>query len=284
MKNIGIIGNGFVGSAIAAGFALHANVKVFDKDPRKSIHTLEETLASSNFIFISVPTPMQHVTGGKIDLSILDSVFNDIVSLSHLSYDETIFVIKSTVIPGTTAQYVDRYPNLRIVFNPEFLTERSANLDFINASRIVLGGNSDDTRMVAELYHDRFPYTKVIETDEASAEFIKYMCNCFFATKISYMNEMFLVASKIGCDWDKIMEGFMADGRIGNSHIDVPGHDGDYGFGGKCFPKDINAFMGFCNDIDMDAHVLGAVWQRNMSVRTDLDWGRIKGAVSEHDE
>ena len=283
MKNIGIIGNGFVGSAIAAGFALHANVKVFDKDPRKSIHTLEETLASSNFIFISVPTPMQHVTGGKIDLSILDSVFNDIVSLSHLSYDETIFVIKSTVIPGTTAQYVDRYPNLRIVFNPEFLTERSSRLDFINQSRIVLGGAKEHTVKVAKLYTDRFKYCNVIETDYKTSEMVKYFSNIFFSVKVAFSNEMKLICEKIGADWDTALEGFVADGRIADSHLNVPGPDGKRGFGGSCFPKDINAFMAFAKEIGVNTHTINGAWETNLEVRPEQDWKELKGRAIDED-
>jgi UDPglucose 6-dehydrogenase len=284
MKNIGIIGNGFVGSAIAAGFALHAKVRVFDKDQKKSIDSLFDVVNFSDIVFVSVPTPMTHVEGGKIDLKIMDSVFDEIVSLEKLdkfSFDDVIFVIKSTVTPGTTARYQQKYPGLRIVFNPEFLTERSARLDFINASRIVLGGHDLDVDTVEELYIDRFPHTKIIKTDSGSAEFIKYMCNTFFATKLSFMNEMYIACNAFGGNWSSVMDGFMADGRIGNSHVDVPGHDGDFGYGGKCFPKDINAFIGFFESIGVEPTILNASWERNLSVRTNYDWAKIKGAVSE---
>ena len=266
MKNIGIIGNGFVGSAIAAGFALHANVRVFDKDPKKSIDTMTTVVNESEVVFISVPTPMESVEGGKIDLSIIDTVFNDIIATpksSKFSYENVIFVIKSTVIPGTTESYRKKYPELRIVFNPEFLTERSANLDFINANRIVLGGHELDCIALSDLYNDRFPYTKIICTDSRSAEMIKYACNCFFATKVSFMNEIRLLSDKLGCDWNDVLNGFISDGRIGNSHIDVPGHDGDFGFGGKCFPKDINAFMQCFIDNDIEPLILSSTWERN---------------------
>ena len=282
--DIGIIGNGFVGAAMISGFSLHANIKVYDKDIRKSMHTLSDTVGNSQFVFICVPTPMTRVDGGEIDLRIMDTVFNDIMNTKKspdFSYRDTIFIIKSTVIPGTTQKYKDRYPHARIVFNPEFLTERSANLDFINASRIVLGGDQRDTSEVEKLYRSRFPHTKIIQTDVYSSELIKYMCNCFFATKVSFMNEMFLLSKKLGCDWDSVMDGFISDGRIGNSHLDVPGHDGDFGFGGKCFPKDLNAFIGTFEDNEIDPLVLKAAWERNKSVRTDINWAEIEGAVSE---
>ena len=285
-KNIGIIGNGFVGKAIANGFALHANVFVHDKDPTKTIHTLQEVVNNCNYVFISVPTPMETVEGGEINLSIIDSVFDEIYSVEKspdFSYKDVVFVIKSTVIPGTTASYQDKWPELRIVFNPEFLTERSANLDFINASRIVFGGNKEDCDFIEELYRDRFPYTKIISTDAKSAEMIKYACNCFFSTKVSFMNEIRLLSDRLGCNWDDVMNGFISDGRIGNSHIDVPGHDGDFGFGGKCFPKDINAFIQCFIDNDIEPILLSATWERNKAVRRNIDWANIKGAVVEHD-
>ena len=283
MKSIGIIGNGFVGSAIAAGFALHANVRVFDKDRKKSIDSLYDVVNFSDVVFISVPTPMERVEGGKIDLGIINAVFDEIINVPKsptFSYESVIFVIKSTVVPGTTESYQSKYPKLRIVFNPEFLTERSANLDFINASRIVLGGHELDCIELSELYKDRFPYTKLICTDSRSAEMIKYACNCFFATKVSFMNEIRLLSDKLGCDWNDVLNGFISDGRIGNSHIDVPGHDGDFGFGGKCFPKDINAFMQCFIDNDIEPLILSSAWERNKSVRKKIDWASIKGAVS----
>tara|TARA_Y100001963_G_C6743684_1_gene430395 strand:- start:222 stop:1073 length:852 start_codon:yes stop_codon:yes gene_type:complete len=282
MKNIGIIGNGFVGSAMAAGFGLHANVKIYDKDPRRGCNTLDEVVNNSEFIFVCVPTPMRDLHGGDIDLAIMNSVFKEIDKVNRR--DDNIFVIKSTVIPGTTQEYARKYPNLKIVFNPEFLTERNANLDFINASRIILGGAAADTEKVKELYIDRFPYTRIIETDSGSAEFTKYMCNCFFATKISYMNEMRQAVSKLNFSWEDIMEGFISDGRIGNSHLDVPGHDGSLGYGGKCFPKDINAFIGFFNKIEIEPKILNASWSKNLEVRDNLDWGQIEGAVSTKEE
>tara|TARA_R110000824_G_scaffold319581_2_gene506612 strand:- start:2054 stop:2902 length:849 start_codon:yes stop_codon:yes gene_type:complete len=282
MKNIGVIGNGFVGSAIAAGFGLHANVKIYDKDSRRSLHTLEEVVNQSEFIFISVPTPMKSVIDGKISLDILDSVMEEINICNTKT--NNIFIIKSTAVPGTANTYIEQYPNLNIVFNPEFLTERTARLDFINTSRIVIGGAPHLTKRVEKLYRDRFPATKIIKTDTTSAEFIKYMCNCFFATKVSFMNEMRQMVSSLGLNWTSIMDGFLTDGRIGNSHVDVPGHDGDFGFGGKCFPKDINAFIAYFKENNIDPTIMQAAWEKNMEVRTNHDWLTIEGAIQNKGE
>ncbi len=278
LPNIGIVGNGFVGSAIASGFGLHANIKIYDKDPERSTHTLSDTVNQSEFIFVSVPTPMKGIMGGEIDLTIMDSVFEEIERVNQRS--DNIFIIKSTVIPGSVERYVKRYPKMNIAFSPEFLTERAARLDFINSARIVLGGESDIADRVEKLFRTRFPYTKIIKTDVATAQFIKYMANCFFAVKVSFMNEMFQGARSLDIDWDTAMDGFISDGRIGNSHLDVPGHDGSPGFGGKCFPKDLNAFIRLFQDVGINPAIMKAAWEKNLEVRDDRDWSEIDGAVS----
>ena len=274
----GVIGNGFVGSAIVQGFTLHVDdILIYDVDRSKSTHTLREVVEQTQIIFVCLPTPMQQ--NGKCDLSIIENVLTEVQSL-NLDYKDHIFVIKSTVVPGTTESLSRKFTDLAFVFNPEFLTERKARLDFINSSRIVLGGYSHWVDRVEELYRVRFPYTKIIKTDLQTAELIKYMANCFFATKISFMNEMRQICEAVDADWDSALDGFISDGRIGNSHIDVPGHDGSVGFGGKCFPKDLNAMIMKSKELGINPTVMIAAWEKNLEVRDDLDWLRIKGAVS----
>jgi len=279
MKRIGIVGNGFVGSAIVHGFVLHSEIRIFDVDPERATHTFEETINSSEFVFIGVPTPMKNVLGGKIDLSIMDDVFKKISQTSKNR--DTIFIIKSTVVPGTAENYIKKYPHLRIVFNPEFLTERAARLDFINSARIVLGGVPADVEQVEKLYRDRFPHKTIIKTDPTTAQLIKYMANCFFSVKVSFMNEMRQVSNSLGADWEAAVHGFVSDGRVGNSHLDVPGHDGFLGFGGKCFPKDLNAMIHKAEQVGVNPIVLKSAWEKNLEVRKELDWSEIDGAVSE---
>jgi len=278
MKKIGIIGNGFVGSAILHGFILHTEqIYVYDKKESLRTHEFDETIKNSEVIFVCLPTPMYE--NGECDLSIIHSFFDDVEKL-NCNLKDKVFLIKSTIVPGTTESLKQKYKNFRIAFNPEFLTERKARLDFINTSRIVLGGCDEDVEIVEKLYRNRFPFTKIIKTDTNTAELIKYMCNCFFAAKVSFMNEMRQFSDYFGCDWDKALEGFITDGRIGNSHIDVPGHDGDYGFGGKCFPKDLNAMIYKCKQIGIDPKMMIAAWEKNIEIRKDLDWFDIPGATS----
>ncbi len=280
--NIGIIGNGFVGSAIMHGFILHVDdIMIYDKDPKRSTHSMKELINRSDIIFVCVPTPM--FESGECDLSIVNSVIQEISQYKKIN--KKVVVIKSTVVPGTTERLASKYPKINFVFNPEFLTERKARLDFINTSRIVLGSNNPLANNIVErLYRLRFPYTKIIKTDFGTAQLIKYMANCFFATKVSFMNEMYQVCEAINGDWDQSLEGFISDGRIGNSHIDVPGHDGDMGFGGKCFPKDINAMIKKAEELGIDPTVMKGAWSKNKQVRSNLDWYDIPGAVSKKNQ
>jgi UDPglucose 6-dehydrogenase len=275
---IGIIGNGFVGSAIMHGFILHIeDIMIYDKDPKRSTHSMKDLVNGSDVIFVCVPTPM--FESGECDLSIVNSVAQELSQYDCIN--RKVVVIKSTVVPGTTEKLAKNYPNMNFVFNPEFLTERKARLDFINTSRIVLGSNNRFANdVVEELYKIRFPYTKIIKTDFGTAQLIKYMANCFFATKVSFMNEMYQICEAINGDWDTALNGFITDGRIGNSHVDVPGHDGHLGFGGKCFPKDLNAMIKRAEELGVSPDVMKGAWKKNKEVRKHLDWYDIPGAVS----
>ena len=232
----------------------------------------------SVIIFLSVPTPSN--SDGSMNVDIVDSVLNDISQYADLFEVGTI-LLRSTVTPGTTRKLQDKYPNLRIVFNPEFLTERSANFDFINQSRFILGGEGhefDGVQDTADLFRERFGHSlSIIETNYETAEMIKYMTNTFFATKISFLNDMKLLADKCGVIWEDALEGFVRDGRIGHSHLNVPGHDGKYGFGGSCFPKDIQALINFGESNGVDMSVLKGAWKTNLKVRPEKDWENLKG-------
>ena len=274
---IGIIGNGFVGSSVAFGFSpqtgCDSEIKIYDKDSSKATHSLESTL-TSDFIFVSVPTPSN--PDGSINLDVVYNVFDEMNRLNHRT--DNVFLLRSTVTPGTTRKLQRKFRNLNIVFNPEFLTERSAKLDFINQARFILGGRKKDTNKVEKLFKWRFGETMpVIKTSYETAELIKYMNNCFFATKVSFLNEMYQIADACGADWDMALEGFVRDGRVGHSHTNVPGPDGKFGFGGSCFPKDIQAMIHFAKKFNIDPSVLAGAWDKNLDVRPEEDWKKLKG-------
>lgn len=274
---IGIIGKGFVGGAVMFGFSPNtgcdAEVKVYDKNPNRSLNTLDEVVNESDFIFLSVPTPAN--LDGSVNLDIVDEALS---SINDITKKDNIILLRSTMTPGSTAKFQKKYPQLKLVFNPEFLTERNAKFDFINQSRYIIGGEPDNTAKVAKMYRWRFGKSiSVIETNTATAELIKYMNNCFFATKVSFMNEMRLVSEASGADWETAVDGFIRDGRIGHSHLNVPGHDGKFGFGGVCFPKDILAMIDLGKKLGVEMHTLKGAWETNLKVRPEKDWEKLEG-------
>ena len=269
---IGIIGNGFVGNSIAFGFSPTHEVRVHDKDPKRNLNTIEEVL-ECEFIFVAVPTPMNE--DGSISLAIVEKALTEI-AISNKRKDN-IIILKSTMVPGTTNNFIRKFPKLNIIFNPEFLTERTAKLDFLTQARMVFGGTKRLTERVAKLFKERFMHCHIIETDTVTAELIKYMNNVFFASKVSIMNEMKLICDVVGADWNQALKGFAADQRIGDSHLNVPGPDGKMGFGGSCFPKDINAFISMAEDLGIDVPTITGAWKTNLNVRPEKDWEKLEG-------
>ena len=169
---VGIIGNGFVGEAVAFAMSPSYKVLVHDSNPLRSMNTLDE-VCQCDFVFVCVPTPMDQY--GNQDISYVNNVFENVSS-------NPIYILKSTVLPGTTERLIES-TNLDIVFSPEFLTERTAKLDMLTQSRIVLGGNNIITEKVEKLLLKRFNNKNIIKTDAKTAELIKYMNNTFFANK-----------------------------------------------------------------------------------------------------
>ncbi len=263
--NIGIIGHGTVGSAISHGFKVKtkATLRIHDIISSRSTHSLSQVCKNSDFIFIAVPTPEN--TNGSINLKFVDDIFNKI---SHETIKEnSIIILKSTVTPGTTRLLKRKHQKLNILFNPEFLTARNAKKEFLNPSEIIIGAkNSDDPAIEKALEMYKTLITKnvfILKTSFETAEFIKYMRNCLFATKISFINEMHDLSQHCHLNWDHILQGFTSDFRINAYGTQVPGHDGHYGFGGACLPKDIKAMIRFSESIGKDPVLLKSVWNRN---------------------
>jgi UDPglucose 6-dehydrogenase len=277
MQTIGVIGAGFVGSAIVRGFNQFYGVKVYDIDPKKRTHSLEETM-QSEFVFVCLPTPMIASEGGCCDLSYYQNFFAEISNIPT----NAIIIIKSTVPIGTTGQFSQFFPKLTIVHSPEFLTARTAYLDFICPARNIVGGeNPEAVEKVAKLYQDRFPGIVCYTMSSLESEFVKYFNNCFLATKVLFFNEMKLLSDKMNINWERLLEGVLSDGRISKTHYQVPGHDGQKGVGGTCFPKDINSLINIFESYELDPKILRAVWEQNKAIREDWDWGRNKSAVTQ---
>lgn len=277
--SIGIIGQGFVGTAVREGLKTVFNIETYDKFKDSTCDSIEELCNRVEIIFVCLPTPMRR--DGTCDLSIVRGTILEIDKYSS----KHVAVIKSTVPPGTTAKLNQECNDLQVIFNPEFLTEANYIDDFKNQTRIIIGGPRPGSTLVKNLYRKAFYKTPIIKTGSDTAEMVKYFLNCFLATKVSFANEMKDICDQVGIDYDKVVEYALYDNRIGQTHFSTPGPDGKRGFGGSCFPKDINAMISFAKQNGVDPMVLMASWSKNLQVRPEKDWEKLLGrAVSEDKE
>lgn len=272
IKTVGIVGQGFVGQALKEEFSKYCPINTYDKflpalSTRSSIAALCD---SSDVVFVCVPTPMKK--DGSCDTSIVEQVCSDVVAAGN-----PIVSIKSTITPGTTENLNKKLKTNNIVFNPEFLTERFASRDFKNTNRVVLGGDIRATTILKQFYSHVFPNVKVVKTESTVAEYVKYLSNCFLATKVSLANEFAELCKASGVDYDKVAEYANFDPRLGDTHWVVPGPDGKKGFGGSCFPKDLNSIISLAESFHTPCHTLRGAWETNLEVRPEKDWEKLKG-------
>ena len=200
---------------------------------------------------------------------------NDMVVSRNVS--GRIVAIKSTIPPGTTNRLNKECKNISVIFNPEFLTEANFIDDFKNQNRIIIGGERPSTTKLRQVYSLVFPNAKIVKTGSKTAEMVKYMTNTFLATKVSFANEMKMICDGLDIDYDKVVEYSTYDERLGKSHWAVPGPDGKLGFGGSCFPKDINALLDLANKFEIDVFTLDGAWETNLQVRPEQDWKKLRG-------
>ena len=270
---IGIVGQGYVGTAIKIGFESYYDLETYDKfDSSKSTCNLKRLVDICDVIFVCVPTPMDK--DGSCHTGIVEEVISEINQYSNKSQ---IVVIKSTVSPGTTERMNKKYKKVSVIFNPEFLTEANFIEDFKNQTRIILGGTRKGTNKLRQVYSKVFPKAHIIKTHSTIAELVKYMTNSYLARKVSFANEMYEICEKFDMDYDKVVEYATLDERLGVTHWSVPGPDGELGYGGHCLPKDINALISVAHELGINTEVLEAVVETNDRVREDRDWEEMKG-------
>ena len=228
---IGIVGYGFVGKAVDYGFKRDIEKIIIDPKLDTSISNLK--YHNPEFIFICVPTPMN--SDGNQDSSIIEQVLVEI----NKDFSESIVIIKSTVLPNIIEKLSKSHKHF--VYNPEFLREKTANEDFVNANSLILGGESDDLKRVTELYknHSNCKIDDIYETDVISASLVKYSINTFLASKVIFFNQLYDIYKALtpAIKWDEFITMINSDKRIGESHMDVPGHDGRLGFVEHTFQK-----------------------------------------------
>ena len=242
---LGIVGHGFVGTAVDHGFT--RDVQKFIVDPKhNSTNTIEDLISfKPDATFVAVPTPQLET--GECNTAILDDVIQQLNK--HKGH---LVIIKSTVPAYKLQALQEECVDIRIVYNPEFLTEKNHIEDFRNPAMHVFGGKLSDTEELEKLYkeHSTCNPCPVYKTDIVTASMVKYCINSFLATKVTFMNEMYdvLKASR-GTDWQTFTKIIQTDPRMGNTHMKVPGNDGQRGYAGSCFPKDTSALAWFAREI-----------------------------------
>ena len=258
---IGIIGYGVVGKAIDK--TLKKKYRIVKYDKYLSYDEFED-LSTCDFVFISVPTPYDCKAKKVIQSAVIDSLSR----LQKLRYNK-IVIIKSTILPGSSAKYSDKY-DLNIAFNPEFLRESTTpNEDFENQEIIVIGTNNLETfKSIKKMYQAvAVPHAKYYHTTSTEAEMIKYSQNTMLASRVALANMIYDACQEINVDYNKLREiAFDSFEILGPHMAQVPGPDGNRGFGGKCLPKDIRGFATL-----HDSPILNKIIEYNDYLRDDLD-------------
>ncbi len=261
MLKLGIIGKGFVGSAVANGFDKDCEQVIVD--PKYTDNTIEDAL-DCKLIFVCVPTPVAE--DGSCDVSIVDDV---LIELSMRDF-KGVVAVKSTIIPDYLHEFKKSY-DLKIVYNPEFLTEANANEDFKNPPFQVFGGKWRDCEVVEKAYL-RYSSVRIVPTfkvDLTTASLLKYTINSWLATKVTFFNELKqlheLGSSMVS--WEQFTDMLSRDERVGKSHMQVPGPDGEPGFGGHCLPKDTEALLNYANKKNIKMSVLRKAVSTNKKIR-----------------
>lgn len=258
---IAIIGHGFVGKAVDYGFTAHGLEKIII-DPNYGTKIEDLKGVSLDASFICVPTPMG--ADGSINSDIVTKCVEYLKDKCS-----GLIIIKSTVTPDIIKQLTSDPEGVRVVYNPEFLTEKAANEDFVNPSLHVFGGVAWARDAVYDLYknYSTCKPCPVYNMTAFEASFVKYGINSFLATKVLWMNQFYDIIEKHGGNYNAVINAIGGDPRIGRSHTSVPGFDGKRGFGGACFPKDTAAFFNF----DDTFTVLGEVIKANNKYRSAYD-------------
>ena len=260
---LGIIGKGFVGSAVANGF--DRDVEQFVVDPLFNDNTIRQLVKyDPPLLFVCVPTPPNE--DGSVNVDTVKEVLSE---LNNENY-KGVVVLKSTIIPDYLHEFKKAF-NLKIVYNPEFLTESNAMEDFKNPPFQVFGGKWRDCEVVekAFLRHSSVRIVPTFKVDLTTASLLKYTINSWLATKVMFFNELKslheLGSSMVS--WEQFTDMLSRDERIGKSHMQVPGPDGKEGFGGHCFPKDTEALLHYANKKNIKMSVLRKAVSTNKKIR-----------------
>lgn len=257
---IGLIGKGFVGEALVKSFERRGqNIIVYDK--YKEIGQFKDIL-ETDMVFLCLPSLFIEDYG--YDLSAIQETCR---KLSEEKYSGLV-VLKSTVEPGTT-KFLSETFQLKMAYNPEFLSARTAYEDFDQQAHIVVGFDAEEPSELVQIYQKLYPNASISKSKTAEAEAMKVFCNCFYAVKIMVFNEYYLLSQRLGLNFDVVKGMMLKNGWINLMHTKVPGPDGRFAYGGACFPKDTNALNYFMKKMGTPHEVLEAAIKEKNKIRKE---------------
>lgn len=264
---IGVVGLGNVGKAVYDNLSKHYDVIGYDKDKTRTIDQFE-SLLECELLFLCLPTPTH--SGNYLNTGLgagqnTQAIYNVMAELRKNDY-KGIVAVKSTVLPGTTKRLQKEHPDITVLCNPEFLSQQTAHADFKTVKKVLIGGdNKKAVRKLADVY-GKLGARMAYVTTRTEAETIKYFHNVFLAVKIATFNELYDAANERETNFQLCADlACEITGWINPRHVQVPGPDGQFGFGGDCFPKDIKAFLTKYHHLDLD--IIKASIQSNFNRR-----------------
>jgi len=270
---LSIIGLGFVGGSMLESFKIKTESNTehtiygYDKYKNGGIGTFEDCL-DSDFIFLALPTEYDSAKK-SYDTSIIEKVLDE---LSLLGYNKCI-VIKSTVEPTVTENLQQKHKDMHLIHNPEFLTAKTAFEDFHNQTHIVIGKSSlcsqEHVDNLEQFYKQFYPDVEISHCTCLESESMKIYCNTFYAVKVQFFNELYLLSNKLGADYDTVVNLMLKNDWINPMHTKVPGPDGKLSYGGFCFPKDTNALLQAMKRAETPHSVLEACIEERNEMRDD---------------
>jgi len=253
--NIGVIGMGVVGSAVYNAFEKKFPIAGYDKHKESDEF---DALLESDIVFLCVPTPTQMAKSGLMGFGTgqnLQAVYTSLAKLREKQY-RGVVALKSTVLPGTSKKLAKEHPDMIILSNPEFLNSRTANEEFENCKKVLIGGdNSAGIELLVEAYKS-LGVEKAIITTHTEAETTKYVANVLGAVKVATANELYDVCKERKTNYQLCADlAVEMTGWIHPEHLVVP-FDGMLGLGGECLPKDLQAIL--CKNRHLQLFVLEA--------------------------
>ncbi len=267
---VGVVGVGMVGGAMQRYLEKKQGLELFLYDKGKGLGSIDD-VNKAEIVFICVPTPYLK-DGRGFDLSFVEE------TLSWLQ-GEKVVVIKSTVLPGTTEMLQQKYPQFKLLMNPEFLTEETADQDMLYPDRQIIGYTANSQNVAGDVMQllPLAPVERILPSTEA--ETVKYFGNTWFSVKVSFANQMYDLCQALSVDYDRMVEAAAADKRIGRTHLNIF-HKGGRGYGGRCLPKDIKALIQLADakGVDLKLHKIAEVINNELMKAQGIDDPEKKGS------